>query len=1033
MERGAEIYCRDLTEALPRCYLGICIVIPRLHILTNEKINIYKTNAELMPNTKMIGREKEKAVIESSLRDALESRGRTVLVSGEAGIGKTTLVEHLKSKAEALGMTVLLGETTVQDTLVPYLPFQRALSSIIDTELFQSEEFVHFDEVFLISKIGLLISHVSRSPEEGMDEDILGSMLTAVQDFVKDSFGDGGTESHKGGLGKLEYMNTKIFIEHGDLVYLAVVTSGEEHPDMKQEIRRCLAEIESTFYDLLVDWDGDIDSLTGTEILLGKIVDTKFRVKRQIDRINLSAERTNVQNKILETLISSAAQHGLLLILEDIHWADASTILAIPFLARNLLENKIALCITYREDAVESNIPELRKILDDLASDRKSVKNIILEPIDDESLKLIVSNALDGGTPPDELLTNLRTESDGNPFFIKEAISTLTSDGTLIKDGDVWVLTHGPKSSLPHSVFDIVSRRLDGLSLDCLRFVEYGAVLGRRFQKSMLCTAFSLDATKVEETINTLVNLNIFIEPSDEELMFQHSKTQEVIYSELSNRWRKTLHYHAGEVIESAYKGNYDKVIYSLAYHYSNARDTDKGIAYSILAGNKAIDNLAPRESIKFYENAAELMELSGRIDSQTYEIKETLGELHELDGNYIAALFNYDWLLKQPLNMPVPVRVTMKKGRVHQSQGNYDEAISIFEEGIKLATESGNAFWKAKINGYLGKIYLRKGIYDRALELQSDYLRESMVLSAPQELGQAYMNVGGVYYHLKDYSQAISNWLKAGEFFEKAKYNQGIAFINDNLGGVYLMMGKLEESLKYYEKAEEMMNKIGDVKGLSMVLNNIGALYDDLGEYQTSLKLYERSLQIKKRIGDNVGVANVFNNIGSAYFNMGHFEEALKNYHENLAIMQKIGDIWGIAQALNNIAEAEIEMGMHAESLEHCVKSLELAQKHSFKEIQTTVYRLMGSLSAENKDDATSTHYFDLSLKLATEIEEPQKIGMLHLAQARAHRKTNEPEKAIDSYARALDIYDKMDMKTMSAKIRQEMQFLVDDSLQAD
>ena len=92
-------------------------------------------------------------------------------------------------------------------------------------------------------------------------------MLTAVQDFVKDSFG-GGEEGQKGGLSKLEYLDTKITIEHGDLVYLAVVTSGDEHPDMKRDIRDCLANIEETYFDILMDWDGDLDSLAGSVDML---------------------------------------------------------------------------------------------------------------------------------------------------------------------------------------------------------------------------------------------------------------------------------------------------------------------------------------------------------------------------------------------------------------------------------------------------------------------------------------------------------------------------------------------------------------------------------------------------------------------------------------------------------------------------------------------------------------------------------------------------------------------------------------------
>jgi predicted ATPase len=179
----------------------------------------------------IVGREKEKMALLQCLEDSLNLNAQILLLSGEAGMGKSTLVDYLKHNASKRGMTIAIGESAHQDVSIPYRPFQKALSKISDDEIFKTEEFSSFDEIFLISKVGLLISHVSASEDKGMDEDILGSMLTAVQDFVKDSFGDGAAETQKGGLGKLEYLNTKIFIEHGDLAYLAVVSSGEEHPD----------------------------------------------------------------------------------------------------------------------------------------------------------------------------------------------------------------------------------------------------------------------------------------------------------------------------------------------------------------------------------------------------------------------------------------------------------------------------------------------------------------------------------------------------------------------------------------------------------------------------------------------------------------------------------------------------------------------------------------------------------------------------------------------------------------------------------
>jgi tetratricopeptide (TPR) repeat protein len=634
---------------------------------------------------------------------------------------------------------------------------------------------------------------------------------------------------------------------------------------------------------------------------------------------------------------------------------------------------------------------------------------------------------LGGKQPPDELSKNLKMETDGTPFFVIEAVRALISDGTLYIDRGVWILKHGPKSSIPHSVVELVSRRLETLDTDSLRFIEYGAVLGRRFSQSLLESGFRMPPSQINEIIKHLIDLNIFVKSEESELMFQHSKTQEVIYSGMSERWKRVLHKNAGQTIEILNKDNLDDTLFNLAYHFSRTLEYEKGIDYCISAGYKARNNLAPRESAQFIERAVELIDTYEKEDDRYLELNEVLGELYELDGNYPKALSIFDKVLEFSDENVYRSNILMLKGRVLQSQSKYDEAIESYQKGIVLAEEVGSSLLKAKINGYMGKIYLRKGEYDMALELQRIYLSESQKVGENRDIGQAYMNLGGVYYHLNDYNLAIANWQKARDYFEMIDYTQGIAFVNDNLGVGHLWLGKFEEAKNYYKCAEELMSKIGDAKGLSMVLNNMGVLLDDIGDYEKSLEIYRRSLQIKKRIGDIVGAANIYNNIGSAYFNMGQYEKAIDNYNENLNLMRNSKDIWGIAQALNNLAEAEIELKRLNAASKHCLESFDLAQKHTFKEILADVYRLMGILASYDQNNSKSDDFIKLSLAFANEIEEPQKIGMAHFMYARILKRRGDIEFSIDNYASALKIFEKANMKAMYKKVSQEMQLLVD------
>jgi predicted ATPase len=974
----------------------------------------------------IIGREKERKLLSELLDDAKKSQGQTVFISGEAGIGKSKLVEFLDSEAKKMEMNVCRGECTEQESSQPYNPITSSLAEITGEEIFSLEEFASFNDVFLISKIGLLITHVSRSSEEGMDKDILSSMLTAVQDFVRDSFGGGAEAAPKSGLGKLEYMNTKILIEHGDLVYLAAVVPGEEHSSMRKDLKSIVQDIEGTYFDILADWDGDLDKLGGTEPILKKIVDKKYRVKRSLENVNIETERLKVQTKIHETVEKISVDKPLLFILEDIHWADESTLLSIPYIARNIANEKILFCLTYRPEGSEAESCNLNKVIESVTH-KSQAHEIKLGRLDEKRLETLIRQQLGFGQAPEELVSKLKSETGGNPFYTIEVIRALISEGTLVEDKGIWIMKRDVKESVPSSVTELVSRRLESLDLDSLRLIEIGAVLGRRFEKPLLASGLRNEERQINDTLDKLVEQKILDRLTAGEFRFQHAKFQEVVYSGMSDRWRRMLHRNAGETLESMYKDDIECVLFKLAYHFGRTREYGKGIDYSISAGYKASNNFAPKEAVQFFERATCLIDESGKADDRYPEITGLLGDLYDLDGEYQSAIRTYEKLLKLTSDKNSQSETIMKIGRVFQNRGEYENAIQKFTDALNMAGELGNNILKARINGYMGKIQLRKGEYEKALNLQMGYLEESRKVGEKKEVGQAYMNLGGVYWHMNDHTLAIKSWEDSLRMFSEAGYEQGIANVNDNLGVGYNMLGKFDKSLEYYMKSEVIMKKIGDVRGLSMVLLNIGVLYDRMGQHEKSLEYYMKSLQIKKKIGDNIGVANVYNNIGVNYVYMEKYEEAVHNFYENLKLMEKCGDTWGVAQALSNMAESEIELGRIKDAKEHCRRSLELAEKHSLKDIVTYVYMLQGIMANSDKKFKVADELFAKSLSLAKETEERSRIGMVYLSIGKSLVQRGEKEKAVNSLASALKVFEESHIETLVRKTRLEMQKVVD------
>jgi predicted ATPase len=176
----------------------------------------------------MVGRERELATLTSYLDDASLGKGRCVFISGEAGIGKTRLVEEVKKVAEAKGFRVL-SASCFYEALAPYLPFLEALKSGGLESLF-AEESPRVEGAYLVNDAGLLIKAVLRD-ETDLDPDVFTSMLNSVSTFVWDTLSKLGSEKtqEKDELNTLGYQDYRILIRRGKLANLVVILKGKEN------------------------------------------------------------------------------------------------------------------------------------------------------------------------------------------------------------------------------------------------------------------------------------------------------------------------------------------------------------------------------------------------------------------------------------------------------------------------------------------------------------------------------------------------------------------------------------------------------------------------------------------------------------------------------------------------------------------------------------------------------------------------------------------------------------------------------------
>jgi eukaryotic-like serine/threonine-protein kinase len=301
----------------------------------------------------------------------------------------------------------------------------------------------------------------------------------------------------------------------------------------------------------------------------------------------------------------------LLLILDDLHWADAPSLLLLVFLAREFRSARMLVVGTFRDIGLARHHP-LARALGDLAQ-QGAADRIQLGGLSEADVARFMETST-GTTPSPSLVKAVYAQTEGNPFFVSETIKLLISEGKLRGKGE----TGTSAVLVPQSVREVIGRRLDRLSEDCNKALTTASVLGSEFSMSVLQRVSDLPADRLLDVLDEAVAARVINESPQAagQFTFSHALIREVLYEGLGVNLRVRLHRRAGAVLEEVYAFELDDHIDQLANHFlqgATGGDVDKAIEYAIRAGGRASSRTAYEEAVAHYERALKAIEAHPR------------------------------------------------------------------------------------------------------------------------------------------------------------------------------------------------------------------------------------------------------------------------------------------------------------------------------------------------------------------------------------------------------------------------------------
>ena len=579
---------------------------------------------------------------------------------------------------------------------------------------------------------------------------------------------------------------------------------------------------------------------------------------------------------------------NIIILLENLQWADDLSIQFLEYLAHNLERSNILICGSCRSEEIISNL-KLRQIINNLREEGL-LTNLELKPLNFMNLRSFLDSTITPASNSFELIKYLMQKTGGNPFFVEEIMRNLMKRSK-VSIGERMRIEDLKQIAIPETIEDLVLTRLKDLDNDSQMVIKFGAVLLKDFSYDGMKNLTALNDTELSRALWGLKRKQILIEEGDN-YRFYHATMGEAINKRLSQVEKKRLNYQIAKALETV---GHERKYEDLAYYYINARDHKKGVLYGLKAAEKAGERYANEQAINFFRGVLSLLDY--KKTRLRFDILQKLAQIEFLSSHYDDATKHYNQALsvKNTTNIQ-KAAIYRKIGDVYRKKPKYARALAYYKKGLSflknVKSRKHNAFIKGALNTGIAYTYLGMGNYSYANEFNLsalEFLKANKTKEALMLQNDLYYSKGIIDINLGDYDKAFYNFRQAYESNKKIKHEIGMVLILYAFGYGYYLKGDLERAFRYYKRSMETSEKIGNPRGVSRAMIQMACIYFIKGKCVQALDHFQRAISISTKIGNRREVALSLEGIGNCYMMLCDCKNAEMNYKRALELWHEL------------------------------------------------------------------------------------------------------------------------------------------------
>jgi class 3 adenylate cyclase/tetratricopeptide (TPR) repeat protein len=678
---------------------------------------------------------------------------------------------------------------------------------------------------------------------------------------------------------------------------------------------------------------------------------------------------------------SLAARGPVVVLLEDLHWSDDSTLDLLPRLARSLRHAPLLVLGSARGALLERQ--------PGWAEELSFAARLNLQPLSQADSERLVREILQKVPDlPPELEALIVRSAEGVPFYVEELIKMLIDDGTIETLPAGWRVNTSRLANIrvPSTLTELLQARFDSLSAREKALLQRAAVVGRTFWDQALAFIVLREANQPataaggqpapsaspedEAVLGQLQKRELILLRAHSsleetrEFSFKHALQRDVTYESLLKRYRRIYHAHVAQWLEGVVGRSQraDEFAAMIAEHYELAGESGsplRAAGWYARAARSAGERFANPSAIRLYQRALQLLP-EAQVE-QRIVLDLALAEKYGLVGDrphQVELLQGLDELVANLPNTSGAARLAAETriswSGYYNITGDYPQAVASASQAVRLARSVEDAFlecrgenvwatacrnqseYAAAREHYLNAERLakeigRRGVQEERPPSAADLASLSIQpprISADLLLAEAHFGLGVVCDVQGEYEQAVQFLQQALQLFRRLNHLMGESRVLNSLGAVSMNLSNHEASRKYLEQALQIKLLVGDRYGQGVTLANLGNVCEMAHKLEMAVVYFYQSLEICREIEDAEGVEVALIGIANNCHSLGNYPRELGALEEALAISRQIGDRQGEAGILISLGELQNLLGQPGAGREYCQQSLQLCEE---------------------------------------------------------------------------------------------------------